>query len=167
MLFNFLFLWIWSTDPARLPQLAEKCWLLSPTFLAALNYVASTKGTKLELSKQTNKLFSKFIFLIFTSNIAILSVIKLFRNRLLPVRRGLKMARALRYFANPYPDLDGQELLQVSPEVWKMHALDIANDIQKNCQTVLSSVDGGLYVGTGNNKHILYLVAHRSLYLCY
>ena len=63
------------------------------------------------------------------------------------------MARGLRYFANPYPDLDGLELVQVSPEVWKTHALDIANDMQKNCRTVLSSVDGGLYVGTGN-KHI-------------
>jgi hypothetical protein len=59
------------------------------------------------------------------------------------------MARGLRYFANPYPDLDERELVQVGPEVWKSHALDIAIDIQKNGRTVLHSVDGGLYVGPG------------------
>jgi hypothetical protein len=59
------------------------------------------------------------------------------------------MSRRLRYFANPYPDFDGRQPVQIDPEVWKRHALDVADNIQQNFPNVLTSDDGGLYVGSG------------------
>jgi hypothetical protein len=60
------------------------------------------------------------------------------------------MSRRLRYFANPYSDFEGRQPVQIDPEVWKRHALDVADNIQQNFPKVFSSDDGGLYVGSGN-----------------
>jgi hypothetical protein len=61
----------------------------------------------------------------------------------------LTMSRRLRYFDNPYPDYDPRNPIQVSPEIWRRQAFNLAETIQQNRQKVLDSVDGGLYVGSG------------------